>query len=80
MEDSPLKEPNEMETRKLSHIECKRMVIRVLKELTGSYKELSDNYNTMKKEIETINNNQKEMKNTISEMKKHTRRNYNQAG
>ena len=33
MEDSPLKELNEMEASKLSDIEFKRMVIRMLKEL-----------------------------------------------
>ena len=76
MEDSPLKELNEMEVSKLSDIEFKRMVTRVLKELTDKYKELSVNYKSMEKEIETINKNQEEMKNTISEMKKYTRRNY----
>ena len=69
MEDSPLQELNEMEASKLSDTEFKRMVIRMLKELTGNYKELSGNYNSMKKEIETINKNQEEMKNTISEVK-----------
>ena len=44
-----------METCKLSDIEFRRMVIRMLKELTDNYKELSENYNSMKKEIETIN-------------------------
>ena len=70
MEDSPLKEFNEMEASKLSDIEFKRMVIRMLNELTDNYKELSENYNSMKKEIETINKTQGEMKNTISEIKK----------
>ena len=46
-----------MEASKLSDIEFKRMVIRMLKQLTDSYKELSENYNHMKKEIETINKN-----------------------
>ena len=69
MEDSPLKELNEIEVSKLSDIEFKRMVVRMLKELTDNYKELSGNYNSMKKEIETINKNQEEMKNTIYEMK-----------
>ena len=41
MEDSPLKELNEMEETKLSDIEFKLMVIKMLKELTGNYKELS---------------------------------------
>ena len=40
MEDSPLKELNEMEVSKLSDIEFKRMVIRMLKELSDNYKEL----------------------------------------
>ena len=57
MEDSPLKEVNEMEASKLSNIEFKIMVIRMLKELTDNYKELSEKYNSMKKEIETINKN-----------------------
>ena len=72
MEDSPLKELNEMEASKLPDMEFKRMVIRIVKELTGNYKELSENYNSMKKEIETINKNWEEMKNTISEIKKKT--------
>ena len=40
----------------------KRMVIRMLKEL-------SRNYNSVKKEIETINKNKEEMENTMSEIK-----------
>ena len=67
--DSPLKELNEMEASKLSAIEFKRMVIRMLKELTDNYKELSENYKSMKRKIETINKNQQEMTNTISEIK-----------
>ena len=66
MGDSPVKELNEMEARKLSDIKIKRMVMRMLKELTDNYRELSGNYNNMKKEIETINKNQEDMKNTIS--------------
>ena len=50
MEDSPLKELNEMEVSKQSDIEFKIMVIRMLKELTDNYKEMSGNYNTIKKE------------------------------
>ena len=61
MEDSPLKELNEMEENKLSDIEFKIMVIKMLKELTDNYKELNENYNSMKKEIEIINTNQEEM-------------------
>ena len=49
MEDSPVKELNEMGASKLSDIEFKRMVIRMLKELTDNYKELSGNYSSMKK-------------------------------
>ena len=59
-----------MEARKLSDIEFKRMVIRMLKELTDNYRKLSENYNNMGKETETINKNQEEMKNTISEINK----------
>ena len=80
MEDSPQKELNEMKASKLSDIEFKIMVIRMFKELTDNYKELSKNYNSMKKETEIINKNEEEMKNTVSEIKKHTRRNYKQAG
>ena len=43
IEDSPPKELNEMEARKLSDTEFKRMVINMLKELTDNYKELSRN-------------------------------------
>ena len=43
-----------MEVSKLSDIEFKIMVIRMLKELTDHYKELSEKYNSMKKKIETI--------------------------
>ena len=53
MEESPQKELNEMEASKLSDIEFKKMIIRMLKELTDTYKELSENYNNMKKKIET---------------------------
>ena len=49
MEDSPLKELNEMEVSKLSDIEFQIMVIMMLKELKDNYKELSENYNTMKR-------------------------------
>ena len=52
MEDSPLKELNQMEVTKLSDIEFKTMVTKMLKELTENYKELSEKYNSMKKEIE----------------------------
>ena len=52
IEDSPLKELNEMEVSKLSDVEFKIMVIKMLKELTDSHKELTENYNSMKKEIE----------------------------
>ena len=65
MEDSPLKELNEMEENKLSDIEFKIMVIKMLKELTDDNKELSENYNSMKNKIETIHKNQEEMNNKI---------------
>ena len=80
MEDSPLKEKNEMKVTKLSDIEFKLMVTKMLKELTDNYKELSKNYISIKKEIEIINKNQEEMNNKISEIKKHVRRNYKQVG
>ena len=55
MEDSPLKELNEIEVSKLSDIEFQVMVIKMLKDLTHNYKELGENYISMKKKIETIN-------------------------
>ena len=69
MEDSPLTELNEMEVSKLSDIEFKIMVIRMLKELTDNYKELSEKYNSVKTEIETIKKIQEEVKNKFFEMK-----------
>ena len=68
MEDSPLKELNEMEVTKLSDIEFKIMVIKMYKD-TDNYKELCENYISMKKEIEMINKTHKEMNNKISEIK-----------
>ena len=44
-----MEELNEMEGSKLSDIEFKRMVIRMLKEITENYKEPSENYNSMKR-------------------------------
>ena len=69
MEDSPLKWLNEMEASKLSDIELKRMVIRMLKELTENYNELSENYNRLRNKMDSINKSQEEIKNTISEIK-----------
>ena len=69
VEDSQIKELNEMEASKLSDIELKTMVIRMLKELTVNYKEHTGNYSSMKKEIETINKDQEEKKNSTSEIK-----------
>ena len=66
MENSPLKELNEMEISKLSDIEFKIIIITMLKQLIDKYKELSKNYNSMKNEIKTINKNQEEMSNKIS--------------
>ena len=68
MVESLVKDLNEIEASKLSDMELKRMVIRMLKELTDNYKGLSENYNSMKEEMETINKNKEEMKNTISEI------------
>ena len=48
MEDSPVKELNEMEPSKSLDIEFKRVVIRMLKEFTDHYKALSGNYSSMK--------------------------------
>ena len=47
----PEKELNEIEASKLSEIELKIMVIRILKEL-------KENYIAMKKDIESMNKNQ----------------------
>ena len=69
MEDSPLKELNEMELSKLSDIKFKLMAIKMLKELTNKNKEQNENYISMKKEIETINKNQEEINNKVSEIK-----------
>ena len=63
------KKINEMEASKQSDIEFKRMVIGMVKGLTGKYKELNGNYNSVRKEIESIKKNQEEMKNIIYEIK-----------
>ena len=47
-----------MKVSKLSDIEFKMMVIKMLKELTDNYKELAENYISMKKETDTIKKNQ----------------------
>ena len=60
-----------IEASKLSDIEFKRMITRMLKEFASNYKDLSENHTSVKKETETINKNQEEMKNTISEIKIH---------
>ena len=62
MEHSPLKKLKEMEVTKLSDIEFKTMVTKMLKELTENYKELSENYKSMNKEIEIINKHQSKKK------------------
>ena len=67
-EKQTVNELNKLEANKLSDIEFKTMVIRMLKEFRHSYKELSGNY-SMKQEIEIVNKNLEEMKNTISELK-----------
>ena len=54
-------ELNEMEASNLSDIEFKKMVIRILNEL-------SENYNSMTKDREIIKKNQSEMKDTLTEM------------
>ena len=69
MEDTPVKQINEMQASKLSYIGFKRMVLRMLKELNDNYKELSGKYNSMKEEFETVNKKQEEMQNTIIEKK-----------
>ena len=72
-EQSPeKKELNEMEASNLLDIEFKRMIIKVVKELSENYKELSENYrelsqnyHNLKKDIETIKKNKSEMKDTL---------------
>ena len=54
-ESSPKEELNEMETRNLSDIKFKVMIIRML--------------NSMKKNIKTTNKDELEMKNVVSEIK-----------
>ena len=51
-----------MEVTKLSDIQFKLMVIKMLNELTDNQKELSENDTSTKKEIETVNKNKEEMK------------------
>ena len=68
MEDAPVKELSEMEARKQSDTEFKRLDKRMLKELTAHCREPNGNYSCMKEEIETINKNQEE-KNVISKIK-----------
>ena len=49
MEDSPLKELNEIEASNPSDIEFKKMALRMmLKKLSKDYKELSENYSRIK--------------------------------
>ena len=71
-EESPEKELSETEASKLSDIEFKIMLMRMLrelsdnhKELSGSYKECSGNFSSTRKDIENMNKNQEEMKSTI---------------
>ena len=81
MKTLPKKDLNEREVSKLSDMEFKIMIIRILKKLTDNYKELRENYNSMEKEIESINKNQEELNNKILERKKkHTTKNYKQPG
>ena len=80
MENSPLRKLNEMDVTKLSDIQFKLMVIKMLKQLTDNYKELKENYISMKRKIEIINKNQEEMNNKMTEIKKNSRKNYNKAG
>ena len=51
-----------MEVAKLSDIEFKITVMKMIRELTDNYNELSEKCISMKKGIETINKNQEEMK------------------
>ena len=61
-----------MEASNLLDIEFKRMIIKMVKELSENYKELSENYrelsqnyHNLKKDIETIKKNKSEMKDTL---------------
>ena len=64
MEDSPLKELNEMEVSKL-YDRIQNNGYKDAQGITGENKELSENYNSMKNKIETIHKNQEEMNNKI---------------
>ena len=68
-EESPEKELSEMKASNLSDIKFQVLVIRMLKELSETYRELSVTHISMKKDTETLNKNKLEMKNAISEMK-----------
>ena len=75
-EETQEKKLNKIKGSNLSDIECKIMVIRMLKELSesskelyGSYKKHNGNYISMKEDTETMSKSQEEMKKTISEMK-----------
>ena len=59
IEESPVKEINEIEASNLLDIEIKKMVIRMLNELSENYKELYGSYSSMKKDIETISKTRK---------------------
>ena len=61
-EEYPEKELGKIEASNLLDVELKVMVIRTLKELSGTYI-------SIKKDIETLNKNHLEMKNVVSEMK-----------
>ena len=67
---------NEIEASKLSDIEFKTMVIRMLNELNENYKELQESYKeftvtyiSIEKDIETVNKSEEEINNIISQIK-----------
>ena len=64
-EESPESVLNEIEAINIADTEFKIMLIRMLKELSGSY-------SNMKKDMETTNTIQEEIKKIVSEMKNTT--------
>ena len=64
-EESPESVLNEIEASNIADTEFKIMLIRMLKELSGSY-------SNMKKDMETTNTIQEEIKKIVSEMKNTT--------
>ena len=67
------RDPEIMELSKLTDVEFKTVVIKMLNKVMGSVDEFSENFNkeikNIKVEMEIIKGNQSKMKNTLSEMR-----------